>query len=300
MSAAHTRLTATLRELRTRTGLSLAALSARTAYSKSSWERYLNGKNLPPRQAVRDLCRVADEPDGRALALWEIAESERSGRAASAAPVSAPASVSAPVSGGPRPAPQEAPPASMSGRPPGHGGRRPVVLSVVLSVVSTLVAVGLAAPALLLLPGSPGKAEDHLPASAPYSLAPQCHGAHCEGLDPMRLICGISPESLATYRTVGGAHVELRHSRKCGAGWARAWGTRVGDRMEVTAGGAAHAVRVRREADTRTYVYTAMAAARPGSTVRVCFRPASAAAERECFEARVGEAAAEAPPASPR
>ncbi|MCZ9342799.1 helix-turn-helix domain-containing protein, partial [Streptomyces sp. TRM76130] len=60
MSTEQTRLTAALRELRARTGLSLAALAERTAYSKSSWERYLNGKILPPRQAVRELCRIAD------------------------------------------------------------------------------------------------------------------------------------------------------------------------------------------------------------------------------------------------
>jgi transcriptional regulator with XRE-family HTH domain len=56
--AEHTRLTAGLRELRARTGLSLAALSERTAYSKSSWERCLNGKSLLPREAVQDLCRA--------------------------------------------------------------------------------------------------------------------------------------------------------------------------------------------------------------------------------------------------
>ncbi|WP_432134902.1 MULTISPECIES: helix-turn-helix domain-containing protein [unclassified Streptomyces] len=48
-----------LRELKDRTGLSLAALGARTAYSKSSWQRYLNAVQPPPRQAVAALCRVA-------------------------------------------------------------------------------------------------------------------------------------------------------------------------------------------------------------------------------------------------
>lgn len=83
-SPEHARLTAALRELKQRTGLSLLGLEQRTTYSKSSWERYLNGRTLPPRQAVQDLCRLAREPDGRCLALWEIAESDWSGRAAPA------------------------------------------------------------------------------------------------------------------------------------------------------------------------------------------------------------------------
>ncbi|MCU8595283.1 helix-turn-helix domain-containing protein, partial [Streptomyces sp. A13(2022)] len=86
MTTEHTRLVAALRELKAGSGLSLAALAERTPYSKSSWERYLNGKSLPPRQAVRDLCRLANEPDGRLLALWEIAESRWSGRATPPAP----------------------------------------------------------------------------------------------------------------------------------------------------------------------------------------------------------------------
>lgn len=74
------RLARELRGLRARTGLSMAALAARTPYSKSSWERYLNGKALPPRHAVRALCGVAGEPLARYLALWELAESAWSGR----------------------------------------------------------------------------------------------------------------------------------------------------------------------------------------------------------------------------
>jgi hypothetical protein len=48
-----------VRQLKDRTGLSLVALGARTAYSKSSWQRYLNATQPPPRQAVAALCRVA-------------------------------------------------------------------------------------------------------------------------------------------------------------------------------------------------------------------------------------------------
>lgn len=65
-----------LRQLKDRTGLSLVSLGARTAYSKSSWQRYLNATQPPPRQAVVALCRVAGvgkEEAERFGARWELA-----------------------------------------------------------------------------------------------------------------------------------------------------------------------------------------------------------------------------------
>ena len=65
-----------LRRLKDRTGLSLASLGARTAYSKSSWHRYLNATQPPPRQAVTALCRIvglADADIERVKVRWELA-----------------------------------------------------------------------------------------------------------------------------------------------------------------------------------------------------------------------------------
>jgi hypothetical protein len=65
-----------LRLLKDRTGLSLVALGARTAYSKSSWQRYLNAVQPPPRQAVAALCRVAGLAGAEAerhVVRWELA-----------------------------------------------------------------------------------------------------------------------------------------------------------------------------------------------------------------------------------
>ncbi|MGW2382216.1 helix-turn-helix domain-containing protein [Streptomyces sp. NPDC001658] len=292
MRPEHTPLFAALRELRAGAGLSLAALAERTPYSKSSWERYLNGKSLPPRQAVRELCRLAGEPDGRLLALWEIAESHWSGRAA---PAPTPAAPTPPTDESPRPRPQEAPPSAGAGLRRLGGSR----LLVVLASAYTVIVGGTAALLFVLLPDSEAREAGPRPGSVPFSLAPQCHGAACEGRDPMRLICGIGPDTLASYRTATGAHVELRHSEKCGASWVRAWGTEVGDRLDVTAGGPTHGVRIRNEDDAATFVYTEMTEVRTGSTVRACFRPASAGGGQECFEARVGGAATTTRPPSP-
>ncbi len=74
------------------------------------------------------------------------------------------------------------------------------------------------------------------------------------------------------------------------------WGTRIGDRVEVTVGGPTRDVRIRDKVDTETYVYTEMTEVHPGSMVRACFRSASDDGGRECVEACVGEAATTARP----
>ncbi|MET9557400.1 DUF2690 domain-containing protein [Streptomyces sp. NPDC006645] len=281
----HIRLSAALRALRARTGLSLAALSQRTAYSKSTWERYLNGKSLPPRQAVQELCRLANEPDGRLLALWEIAESHWSGRAA----------VPAPTADEPPPLPPPPPEPPGPGRPKARRGGL-----IVLLASACVVIVGGAALLLVLLPDRYVPKTEGLSAAAPYSLAPQCHGAACESLDPIRLFCGYDPDTLSTRLTTTGAHLELRYSEKCGASWAMVWGTRIGDRVQVKSAGPAYDARVEDTTDTETYVYTEMTATHPGSTVRACFRPASKDGERECVQSRVPATTPTARPRSPR
>ncbi|MYS93495.1 MULTISPECIES: helix-turn-helix domain-containing protein [Streptomyces] len=269
------RLASALRELKAGTGLSLAALAAKTTFSKSSWERYLNGRTLPPRQAVRELCRLAGEPEGRCLALWELAESEWSGRAAPTTPADPPAH----------------PEADARSAAAGRGAALAVLASV-----CALAAGGLSV-ALVLLVGQSG---DPRPSPPPPSApAPRCRGAACEGRSPMHMRCGAAPLTLASHRTSTGAHLELRYSDKCEAGWARMWSTRIGDRLELnrTHGGRRpHAAEITDGIAAQSYVYTPMTEARPGTTVRACFRPATGGS-RECFDARVSRSAASSPPA---
>ncbi|MDQ1031748.1 transcriptional regulator with XRE-family HTH domain [Streptomyces umbrinus] len=275
------RLAAALRDLRTRTGLSMAGLAERTAFSKSSWERYLNGKSVPPRDAVRELCRLASEPEGRCLALWEIAESEWSGRAAQARRTDAPAET---PSTAPEPVPSEASaPAARDDTRSGHRGAAVAVLASVCAVV-----VGGVAITLFLVLGK--DAPYPSPSASPSATGPRCRGAACEGRNPMDMKCGVGPQTLASHRTASGAMLELRHSQPCGTSWARMWGTRIGDRLEVTADGRPRSAEVEDEADAEAYVYTPMTTARSGQVVRACFRPApdgSADGKKECFESRV-------------
>ncbi|MCS0634731.1 peptidoglycan-binding protein [Streptomyces sp. LP05-1] len=68
-----------LRRLKDHSGLSLAALAGRTGYSRSSWERYLNGKQPVPRRAVEELARVCGSDATRLVVLHEVAVGDRLG-----------------------------------------------------------------------------------------------------------------------------------------------------------------------------------------------------------------------------
>ncbi|MBK3563976.1 XRE family transcriptional regulator [Streptomyces sp. MBT62] len=78
MTVERQRLLAELHLLKRRTGLSLAALASVTPYSKSTWHRYLNGDQFPPRAAVEALARLAGTDPGTLLALWDTATREQS------------------------------------------------------------------------------------------------------------------------------------------------------------------------------------------------------------------------------
>jgi murein L,D-transpeptidase YcbB/YkuD len=57
-------------------------LAVKTGYSAKSWERYLGGASLPPREAVEALARITGTDPVPLLALHEIAADSRDGRRA--------------------------------------------------------------------------------------------------------------------------------------------------------------------------------------------------------------------------
>ncbi|MFD7615201.1 XRE family transcriptional regulator [Streptomyces sp. NPDC059828] len=63
-----------LRRLVDRSGLSIAAVSDRTGFSKTSWERYLNGRLLAPKRAIVALAEVTGTNPGHLTTMWELAE----------------------------------------------------------------------------------------------------------------------------------------------------------------------------------------------------------------------------------
>lgn len=109
-----------LRGLKDRSGLGLSSLESKTGYSRSSWERYLNGKALPPRQAVEELARVGGVEPTRLLVLHEVAAAAWRERTA--------------VSDD-RPVPAEA--------PEPRGARRGVLIGVCAAVALGALLVGL-------------------------------------------------------------------------------------------------------------------------------------------------------------
>ncbi|MFD7425398.1 helix-turn-helix domain-containing protein [Streptomyces californicus] len=63
-----------LRELVGRSGLTPDALAARTGCGTASWEQYLDGRQLPPREAVVALAEVTGVPPHHLASVWEQAE----------------------------------------------------------------------------------------------------------------------------------------------------------------------------------------------------------------------------------
>ncbi|GHF53855.1 hypothetical protein GCM10010359_65300 [Streptomyces morookaense] len=261
------RLAGGLRELRTRTGLSLAALADLTPYSKSSWERYLNGKKLPPRHAVEALCRLADEPAGRLLALWELAEQGWSGRAAAPA---------GPVAEEPAP--------GRTGKAP-RRSRRTVALSGAAAVVVAVAAVQLFLTAGGTEPG--GRAAGKAAGTPSYaqSYAPGCTGDECDGQDPNQMGCGAQDlvDTLTTHRAAGGRRLDIRYSARCGAVWVRAVKLHVGDRAELSLPGTeTKQVTASSRRDTEVYLSTAMTATKDPRTAQACLEPAEGGPP-DCF-----------------
>lgn len=71
-----------LRLLKDHSELTMRQLAVKTGYSAKSWERYLGGASLPPREAVEALARITGTDPVPLLALHEIAADSRDGRRA--------------------------------------------------------------------------------------------------------------------------------------------------------------------------------------------------------------------------
>ncbi|MEE1804002.1 MULTISPECIES: helix-turn-helix domain-containing protein [unclassified Streptomyces] len=274
------RLAAELSALRESTGLSLAALAARTPYSKSSWQRYLNGTKPVPRTAVTVLCALAREPADRLLALWELSDAAWSGRAgtvpaASAAPAPA-ASVAAPA---PVPVPVAAPAGrddrDRRGGRGGRGGRLAVWLLVGGAVAGAAVTA--------LVVGRPdvgegvGASGGRPPVAAEWGTAnpvdPKCVGAACVGLNPGKMFCAVGDvvKNLSTFTASGGQRLELRYGETCRALWLRTTGLRVGEYAELRVPGEqAQRIVVRDTRAAASYLSTAIAGDGNAASARIC------------------------------
>ncbi|QXE35122.1 XRE family transcriptional regulator [Streptomyces sp. GMY02] len=296
------RLAAELRVLRERTGLSLVALAERTPYSKSSWQRYLNGTQPLPRPAVETLCALADEPAGRLLMLWELADASWSGRAETAAATGAAtgAADGAGTGAGTGTGSQSRAGAAVSVRLPAAGPvqqppparpffrERRFGLTLAAAAVVALAAV-LAGAGLSGDGGGDDRRQDA--ADATWIQAsprmPGCTGAACEGRNPSVMGCGAHGmvTTVNSLTTAGGQRLELRYGKHCRAIWARASRLRPGDRVVLTVPGAKTARLTATQQDVGRYVSTPMTGAGLLADARVCLRPGDGGSE-ECFGKR--------------
>ena len=272
LPAACTLLVRELGELRARRGISLAGLAAETPYSKSSWARYLNGKALPPLQAVQELCALAGEPDTRLRALWAAAEAAWSRRDAVAV---TPAAVQAAA---PDPAiPDEStPPDSRR-----HGwSRTAVIVACVLLGAAVAGLFGLrgfartTASAAGTTPTAPGTISG---TGVPVG----CQGRACDGRDPGVMDCGIVPQSLGTFQMKSGATLEFRYNARCESAWVRVWNSAAGDQLSSSAGADSQSAVVPNQYAAATFFYTPMVPSLPdGPALQACLKGASG--QKEC------------------
>ncbi|MGW8985950.1 helix-turn-helix domain-containing protein [Streptomyces parvus] len=250
-------LTEQLRLLRRRNGMTLATLANRTSYSKSSWGRYLSGKALPPRQAVREFAQAVSVKPDRLLLLLEIAErgqSQPDGKAPEDAAAEVPLaaaqdpdadtdaeseseSESEPVTGAEAasaPAPEAESPQA---RTPEHSAPVPAPASagsprrtrrwglIVGAATGVGMATGLLAGMLVGAPESRGE-----PTSRGSSA--KCAGFECRNKDAQAMECHFGVWTAAAEK-VDGIHLELRYSPRCGAAWARITEGSIGDTARV-------------------------------------------------------------------
>ncbi|MGW6745875.1 helix-turn-helix domain-containing protein [Streptomyces sp. NPDC055025] len=307
------RLAAELSALRERTGLSLAALAERTPYSKSSWQRYLNGTQPLPRQAVEALCALADEPSGRLLVLWELADVAWSGRAETAgatrgAGTGGGASVTAvaDTAGGAGTADTSAGAADRAGtadragavRTPSGGASHKRGRVLTLALVATAVAVVavaltavLAGAGLLRDGDADGDGRRRNAADATWiqasPLVPGCTESACDGKNPTLMDCGGQGmvTTVDTFTATGGQRLELRYGEYCRAVWVRASRLRLGDRVGLTVPGGKAAQLVAIQRDVGRYVSTPMAGASDPADAQVCLTPGGGdrRGSEECF-----------------
>ncbi|PJE94794.1 hypothetical protein CUT44_26960 [Streptomyces carminius] len=278
--------TGQLRRLVDRSGLSVIAVADRTGYSKTSWERYLDGRLLPPRRAIQEFAEATGTDVRHLGTLWELAE-----RAWSRAELRHDETMETARVAQARAAlgePGEEPPGERTTRlrvppPPDPGGQRPdgppgpvrrPLRPLLAGAASALVLVATGA-FVLSLRGDGETAAAPSATSSPSASAPappegvECGGADCAGRDPEAMGCGGRHAETVADATLGEAYVEVRYSEACRAAWARVSGAGPGDTLRIAAAEAAE----RGEVGDSGKAYTPMVAAADPKAPSACLVP---------------------------
>ncbi|MGC4950115.1 helix-turn-helix domain-containing protein [Streptomyces sp. DT224] len=237
-AAVRAQLGAEMRRIKEAAQLSFGGLADRTHYSRSSWERFLNGKQLPTPVAVEELAAVAGTPPEPLLDLL----------ARAGVPVADPV----PATGGrDRPAatrPAAGDPAVRArtpGRRPGVPWRRrcAVIGYIAAGALMGSVATGLLSPYLTGADQGPdaatsrseskkasGQGADLVPGAGDIKV--KCTSDTCWRNDPQAMECQWDAKT-AKSTFLRGMQIELRYSAACQAVWGRIEGGAVGDKVII-------------------------------------------------------------------
>ncbi|MEU8619646.1 DUF2690 domain-containing protein [Streptomyces sp. NPDC048623] len=256
--------------LKKASGSSFAQLSEKTHYAKSSWERWVNGKQFPPRDAVESLARLCDTDPGPLLALWDAEDARRTAPAEPGEP-SEPKELREPeaaVEPGPEPESESGPEAGPEAEPESGSARRGGRALWVSLVLAVLLVAGAGAYAVAAFSGddepSAPKPTQAVKVAGP---ATGCTLAACEGRDPKKMNCGADAVTVRTGSIPKDLVIELRYSRACKAAWGRISYAEVGATVVVNnSDGAAQADVVHYDRD----VYTPLIAAPDNGAVFAC------------------------------
>ncbi|MYW10669.1 DUF2690 domain-containing protein [Streptomyces sp. SID2563] len=227
--AARAQLGAEMRRIKEGAQLSFGGLADRTHYSRSSWERFLNGKQLPTPVAVEQLAAVAGTPPEPLLDLL----------ARAGAPVTEPAPVAPTVVGA-----KAAEGGTPGGRPGISWRRRCAVIGYIAAgALMGSVATGLLSPYLAGADQGPdaattrteskkagGQGADLVPGAGDIKV--KCTADTCWRNDPQAMECQWDAKTAkSTY--LRGMQIELRYSAACQAVWGRIEGGAVGDKVII-------------------------------------------------------------------
>ncbi|MEU5427079.1 DUF2690 domain-containing protein [Streptomyces olivoreticuli] len=252
-------LAAEMRRLKRESQLSYGRLADRTHYSRSSWERFLNGKQLPTRVAVEQFAAAAGKEDPRALLALLDAATERERRQDEEPPKADEAIAPA---AGPTEAEQPAPDSGDDGKQEQESGeedvkgtwnkwdkglagrllRRGYALGLVAagatagSLVTVAVLGGTGTGTSAGDPAAQGGAPQPVtsPSVAPAvgGIKPGCEGDSCLSREPQAMDCHWDATTVR-QTWLRGLHIQLRYSTACEAVWGRIENGTVGDSVTI-------------------------------------------------------------------
>ncbi|MFE2148061.1 helix-turn-helix domain-containing protein [Streptomyces sp. NPDC059456] len=261
-------LFAEMRRIKDASRLSYNRLADKTHYSRSSWERFLNGKQVPTRIAVEEFAVAAGADPEPLLVLLELAVVREEAPAEEPAPRTperpAPASAASPAAPGAQ-GPEHA---TAAGR---------FAWSRILRTAAGVLAgalLGSGLTAFLIRPADGGAAKGGTaaatgsPAAAPAQTRPTgpvkvgCKSDTCLRREPQAEDC--QWDAVTVRQTfLRGMSIQLRYSEACQAVWGRVENGNIGDTVMIKdRRSSSDEATIRMEHDT----YTRMLAVTPDET----------------------------------